>query len=37
LIERKGRSIKMEKMRKVMKLERYLLKMVEKKWYEYER
>ncbi|XP_075224551.1 ubiquitin fusion-degradation 4-like isoform X4 [Lycorma delicatula] len=37
LIDRTGRSLKMEPLATVMQLERYLLKMVAKQWYDYER
>lgn len=37
LIDRTGRSLKMEPLSTVMQLERYLLKMVAKQWYDYER
>lgn len=37
LIDRTGRSLKMEPLATVAQLERYLLKMVAKQWYDYER
>nr|CAD7443552.1 unnamed protein product [Timema bartmani] len=37
LIDRTGRSLKMEPLSTVAQLERYLLKMVAKQWYDYER
>ncbi|XP_054264078.1 E3 ubiquitin-protein ligase HECTD1-like [Macrosteles quadrilineatus] len=37
LIDRTGRSLKMEPLATVSQLERYLLKMVAKQWYDYER
>ncbi|XP_046664774.1 E3 ubiquitin-protein ligase HECTD1 isoform X3 [Homalodisca vitripennis] len=37
LIDRTGRSLKMEPLATVTQLERYLLKMVAKQWYDYER
>lgn len=37
LIDRTGRGLKMEPLSTVMQLERYLLKMVAKQWYDYER
>lgn len=37
LIDRTGRSLKMEPLSTVTQLERYLLKMVAKQWYDYER
>ncbi|XP_069704389.1 E3 ubiquitin-protein ligase HECTD1 isoform X7 [Periplaneta americana] len=37
LIDRTGRSLKMEPLSTVIQLERYLLKMVAKQWYDYER
>ncbi|XP_071078576.1 E3 ubiquitin-protein ligase HECTD1-like isoform X2 [Haliotis cracherodii] len=37
LIDRTGRSLKMEPLTTVSDLERYLLKMVAKQWYDYER
>ncbi|XP_041351620.1 E3 ubiquitin-protein ligase HECTD1-like isoform X2 [Gigantopelta aegis] len=37
LIDRSGRSLKMEPLTSVADLERYLLKMVAKQWYDYER
>ncbi|XP_067009629.1 E3 ubiquitin-protein ligase HECTD1 isoform X3 [Anabrus simplex] len=37
LIDRTGRSLKMEPLSTVVQLERYLLKMVAKQWYDYER
>lgn len=37
LIDRTGRSLKMEPLSTVGQLERYLLKMVAKQWYDYER
>uniref|UniRef100_A0A1B6DIC7 E3 ubiquitin-protein ligase n=1 Tax=Clastoptera arizonana TaxID=38151 RepID=A0A1B6DIC7_9HEMI len=37
LIDRTGRSLKMEPLSTVSQLERYLLKMVAKQWYDYER
>lgn len=37
LIDRSGRSLKMEPLATVAQLERYLLKMVAKQWYDYDR
>lgn len=37
LIDRTGRGLKMEPLSTVTQLERYLLKMVAKQWYDYER
>lgn len=37
LIDRTGRSLKMEPLTTVAALERYLLKMVAKQWYDYDR
>lgn len=37
LIDRSGRSLKMEPLSTVAQLERYLLKMVAKQWYDFER
>ncbi|KAG5887757.1 E3 ubiquitin-protein ligase Ufd4 [Gonioctena quinquepunctata] len=37
LIDRSGRGLKMEPLATVAQLERYLLKMVAKQWYDYER
>lgn len=37
LIDRSGRGLKMEPLSTVAQLERYLLKMVAKQWYDYER
>ncbi|XP_022105219.1 E3 ubiquitin-protein ligase HECTD1-like [Acanthaster planci] len=37
LIDRTGRTLKMEPLTTVASLERYLLKMVAKQWYDYER
>lgn len=37
LIDRSGRSLKMEPLATVRQLERFLLKMVAKQWYDYER
>ncbi|CAH1173687.1 unnamed protein product [Phaedon cochleariae] len=37
LIDRSGRGLKMEPLASVAQLERYLLKMVAKQWYDYER
>lgn len=37
LIDRTGRGLKMEPLSTVAQLERYLLKMVAKQWYDYER
>ncbi|XP_052130677.1 E3 ubiquitin-protein ligase HECTD1 isoform X3 [Frankliniella occidentalis] len=37
LIDRTGRSLKMEPLSSVAQLERYLLKMVAKQWYDHER
>lgn len=37
LIDRTGRGLKMEPLSTVHQLERYLLKMVAKQWYDYER
>ncbi|XP_018579699.1 E3 ubiquitin-protein ligase Ufd4 isoform X5 [Anoplophora glabripennis] len=37
LIDRTGRSLKMEPLATVAQLERYLLKMVAKQWYDYDR
>ena len=37
LIARPGRSLKMEPLATVRQLERYLLKMVAKQWYDFER
>ncbi|XP_028141816.2 E3 ubiquitin-protein ligase HECTD1 isoform X2 [Diabrotica virgifera virgifera] len=37
LIDRSGRSLKMEPLATVSQLERYLLKMVAKQWYDYDR
>ena len=37
LIDRSGRSLKMEPLTTITALERYLLKMVAKQWYDYER
>lgn len=37
LIDRTGRSLKMEPLSTVAQLERYLLKMVAKQWYDYDR
>ena len=37
LIDRSGRSLKMEPLSTVSQLERYLLKMVAKQWYDFER
>ncbi|XP_050406417.1 E3 ubiquitin-protein ligase HECTD1 isoform X3 [Patella vulgata] len=37
LIDRTGRSLKMEPLASVADLEKYLLKMVAKQWYDYER
>ncbi|XP_049940581.1 E3 ubiquitin-protein ligase Ufd4 isoform X3 [Schistocerca serialis cubense] len=37
LIDRTGRCLKMEPLATVQQLERYLLKMVAKQWYDYER
>ncbi|XP_063240551.1 E3 ubiquitin-protein ligase HECTD1 isoform X2 [Bacillus rossius redtenbacheri] len=37
LIDRTGRSLKMEPLSTIAQLERYLLKMVAKQWYDYER
>ena len=37
LIDRSGRSLKMEPLTTISALERYLLKMVAKQWYDYDR
>jgi len=37
LIDRTGRSLKMEPLSTVAQLERYLLKMVAKQWYDHDR
>lgn len=37
LIDRSGRNLKMEPLTTVTALERYLLKMVAKQWYDYDR
>lgn len=37
LIDRTGRSLKMEPLSTIAQLEKYLLKMVAKQWYDYDR